>query len=169
MGHRRRIVDYWVPSAADFKRTDFEVKIHNHRSTRYGGSLYGLLLLGSLQIVMKMKPQGILRAIRTYSEHEMFYFGARDLATFLRKLDKIIPRAYYNPRNPNNGRLDYELRFGRENSPVLYIDRTREHFTAEECKRIQDAAMEMDCPPDEWTCVDGWQEGQITTIRIWWD
>lgn len=44
------------------------------------------------------------------------------LREMLERFDQIIPRAYYNEGNPNNGERAYKLAIGREGSMVVYLN-----------------------------------------------
>jgi len=44
------------------------------------------------------------------------------LREMLEHFDQIIPRAYYNEGNPNNGERAYKLAVGREGSMVVYMN-----------------------------------------------
>ncbi len=57
-----------------------------------------------------------IRAIGSYNE-----FEANKVIEMLDEIDELIPRAYYNEGNPNNGKRNYSIRVGRESSPVMYI------------------------------------------------
>lgn len=89
------------------------------------------------------------------------------------QFDKIITYCnqftkYYNENNPNNYSKRYTAKFGREGSPVVYLeidlkDRTEAEQVEEDLKRISNA--------DEcWLeSLKNSYYGVRATFRIWWD
>lgn len=113
-----------------------------------------------------------IEAVGTYNN-----FDAYKMKEFLAEMDKLIPRKYYNEGNLNNGQRAYELAFGRESSPVLYV---KLFFFADvrnysEVKQNWDkiknlaesVAMADEISMDEQS--DTMLNCKMLEMRMWWD
>ena len=77
----------------------------------------------SLNHKVQFNPDSDMNEIKTYIEaigQGNGYYPDKVLS-MIEKIDKIIPRVYYNAGNPNNGNRLWEIDIGREYSPVIYI------------------------------------------------
>jgi len=114
---------------------------------------------------------GFLTRVDRYNE-----FEAETVIQSLKRVDALIPRAWYNDGNPNNGQRTFRISVGREGSPVVYLDRYEvSHFAdsplKEETMRLICQEMELIARADEATYeIRNWSGGGgHVRFRFWWD
>lgn len=95
----------------------------------------------SLDHRMNFKPDWSMENITTYIQAIDSYnnFYSKNVLAMIEKIDTIIPRAYYNEGNPNNGNRQWTIDIGRESSPVIYI--------TVECKSLNTDRIHPDLLP----------------------
>lgn len=96
----------------------------------------------------------------------------------LENIDRRIPRTYYGPGNPNNGQRTYTLSVGRENSPVIVLERYE--FDHGAASRLSDGDIRAICDTMEYIAradeahadvheLPAGFGGRKVTFRFWWD
>jgi hypothetical protein len=102
-------------------------------------------------------------------------FSAPIVLEALEHIDRLMPRKYCGPGNPNNGHRDYSISVGREGSPVIYLTRL-EFFESPE---LEDATMKAICremgvfgqadEADYHVDEFAFARGRRISFRFWWD
>lgn len=149
-------------------RTNIEVANRDFYKTMFELSLYHRMKLPYDEVLE------YVNAIGGYNE-----FEANRVKQMLYEIDQIIPRVYYNPKNPNNGKQNFELEIGREGSPVIYLtvrefSKDRQHIiddlldlmpaikqVAERVGKCDEFTQDLEVFP-----ILG---GRQVQIRMWWD
>jgi hypothetical protein len=93
-------------------------------------------------------------------------------------VDRIIPRTQYPTDDPCNGERNYRLSVGREESPVIYIDRSELPIQRQAVAPLSDADIRAICRameflgradeayPKVYDFGNGYRSIQF---RFWWD
>lgn len=129
----------------------------------------------SLDHKMKLPYEDVLEYVEAIGDYNEF--NSYDVKKMLSIIDEIIPKAYYNKDNPNNGKRDYDIYIGREGSPVMYIEIMGYGYTktfddtllvidrileiAEHTGKADEHDYEVEENP-------GYNMKKLT-IRLWWD
>jgi hypothetical protein len=104
-------------------------------------------------------------------------FDANKIKGFLYEMDKLIPRKNYGGDNPNNGLRDYKISFGREGSPVMYVEmfyyadvrsfaEVKKNW--DEIKRLSEI-MALADEADMETEENQLYNSKVIKMRFWWD
>lgn len=116
------------------------------------------------------EAQAFIRRIDQYNE-----FEAGSVLDALDEIDRLLPKRYFNPGNPNNGGRSFKISVGREGSPVIYI----EMYEYEEFDALTEDTLKAVC--QEMTVIGRADEsdyeveplggfgGRKITFRFWWD
>lgn len=149
-------------------RTNIEVANRDFYKTMFELSLYHRMKLPYDEVLE------YINAIGGYNE-----FEANRVKQMLYEIDQIIPRVYYNPKNPNNGKQNFELEIGREGSPVIYLtvrefSKDRQHIIDDlldlvpAIKRVAESVGKCDEFNQDLE-VFPILGGRQVQIRMWWD
>lgn len=88
----------------------------------------------------------------------------------VKKIEKLLPVAYYGPNNPNNGGLYHDFRIGREGSTVMYLAIYKNNYPkTTDWSKVSDAliGLHREMSIDEADIKD--EDDHSLTIRYWWD
>jgi hypothetical protein len=114
-----------------------------------------------------------IRQVEGYNDFEW-----RRVYEVLDQFDALIPRQYYNEGNPNNGKRLYDLYFGREGSPVLYLivtsfgkDKESEaiRLILENQRNFEAIASKTGCADEFSVDINDTDFHTELVMRLWWD
>lgn len=97
-------------------------------------------------------------------------FDPEKVAEMLDRIDRAIPRKYYNEGNPNNGSRVWQVAIGRESSPVIYVY----SYFARDLEKVDPDAIKAAAQAAEADEIDSWDApifGVTPALcyRLWWD
>jgi hypothetical protein len=135
----------------------------------------------SLNHTVLFNPDCDMNKIETYiraiGQANEFY--PNKVLSMVQKIDKIIPLAYYNENNPNNGSRLWTMEIGRESSAVIYIHIKTRQLNKDRIDPQKIPAIISDCmdaakkaKADEISYETDKSEDnyyETITIRFWWD
>jgi len=153
----------------------------NTVQNKYQKDFYKKVFDISLDMRIKLSYDEIINVVDVIGGYNEFVYESVKL--MMEQIDALIPRAYYNENNPNNGTRAYEMSIGREGSMVIYynlhsyndID-NKTNIVAkvramekEIKKKAHETGLADEC---DMTCENddrAFEKFEELGIRIWWD
>lgn len=146
---------------------------------------YNTLFEMSLNHRIELKGNDLLDYIKAVDMYNKF--DAENVCEMVSAINNIMPKPNYGENNPNTGKIDHKYSFGREYSPVLYIEFNLCHsvnaykgqnmktlFESTQSgiarlKQIERAARSIgQCDEFDVEYSQG-NDWESISIRIWWD
>jgi hypothetical protein len=142
------------------------------RTQTHADAIFDAVFEHTLNFRIEMPHEDARQFIRRIDRYNDF--EAETVLEALDRIDRLIPRKFYNEGNPNNGERSYTLTVGREGSPVIYLER----YEWDHDIPLSDETLSSVCREMALSALADEADYEVTrtigtnrkiTFRFWWD